>query len=205
MTLATMASGRIINLLLPSPDTISIHDIATGLATANRFNGATAGRDGQCTVPYTVAQHSTVVSCLIEQLHVEPLIALQALLHDGHKAITGEITTPCQEALGDGLEYLLALQRRLDIAIHAGLGLPWPDAKASDTIRFADRKAFATEWRDMMPGQIPRGYPAPANFHVKAVPWHKALELFMKQFDRLSMLAGIHPPKIPNLPTGINK
>lgn len=204
MTHATMASGRIINLILPSPDTIDIHDIATGLATANRFNGATARRQSGG-VPYTVAQHSTVVSRLVEQLHVEPLIALQALLHDAHEAITGDIITPVQEALGEGREYLLALQRRLDIAIFAGLGVPWPDAESSNTIRFADRKAFATEWRDMMPGQIPDGHPAPANFHVKPVPWHKAEELFLKEWGRLSMLAGVHPPKIKNLPTGIHK
>ena len=201
MTFATMASGRMIDLIQPDPATVDIRDIAIGLATANRFNGANARRQ-RGGVPFSVAQHSTVVARLVEQLDAAPLIALQALLHDGHEAITGDMTTPCKEALGDGLHHLLALQRRLDIAIHAGLGVPLPvDIASINTIGFADRRALATEWRDLqVPGPCPKGHPAPANFHVTPLPWHVAEKKFLDQFERLSMLAGIVKPKIPPTP-----
>jgi len=198
MTVIRTISGQDIDLALPRPSAIRIRDIAHHLALLNRFCGATA-------LPYSVCQHSTVVARITEQVSDDPLLALQGLLHDAPEYATGDITTPLQQALGDGLENFKMVENTLFTTIHLGLGVPVPSAEGWNTIKFADRKAFATEWRDLLTGQIPKGYPDPANFPVKPVPWHKAEELFLKEWTRLSLLAGIRPPKIPNLPTGISK
>jgi hypothetical protein len=187
-----MASGTIVNLAMPASFTIKLRDIAHHLATINRFSGAPA-------LPYSVAQHSVVVAKIIEQLYDEPLVALQALLHDAHEAYTSDVPTPTQEALGQGRENLKAVQHQLDFTIHAALGVPMPDGGQANSIRYADRVALATEWRDMMPGRCPN-VERPANFAVKSIPWHKAEEKFLKEFNRLSMLAGIVAPKIPHSP-----
>lgn len=194
MTIIITFSGQPVNLAMPSAGTIKIRDLAHHLATINRFAGATA-------LPYSVAQHSVVVAKLIEQLDDAPLIALQGLLHDAHEAYTNDIPTPTKQALPEGRAELKLVQRSLDIAIHQALGVNLPDEFVADTIRFADRKAFATEWRDLMPGKCLAGYPAPANFAVKPIPWHAAEQKFLKEFERLSMLAGIVKPKPPHNPT----
>lgn len=198
MTLMRCFSGHDVNLASPSPATIRMRDIAHHLACLNRFAGAAP-------VPYSVAQHSTVVARIVEQLHAEPLTVLQALLHDAHEAFTTDVPTPTKAALFEGRAELKALQVSLDVAIYVALGMPAPGEKARDAIKFADGKAFATEWRAMMPGRIPPGYPEPATFNIKPWPWHVAEKKFNDEYERLSMLAGCHAKKIPNLPTGIHK
>lgn len=198
MTLMRCFSGGDVNLALPSPSSIRMRDIAHHLACINRFSGAPP-------VPYTVAQHSCVVARIVEQLHAEPLIVLQALLHDAHEAFTADVPTPTQDALPEGKAELKAVQFSLDVAIYVALGIPAPTEKALTAIEFADGKAFATEWRAMMPGQCPPGYPDPATFNIKPIPWHQAEEKFLKDYERLAMLAGCHPKKFSPVPTGINK
>jgi len=190
MTIMQTVSGRQINLVQPSPTVITIRDIAHHLALLNRFAGATA-------LPYSVAQHSTVVAKIAEQVEDDPLVALQALLHDAPEYLTGDIITPMQEALSSGREQFKLVESAILTTIHEALGVPMPGFKVSGTIRFADRKAFATEWRDLMAGRCPVDHGSPANFPIKPIPWHAAEEKFLKEFDRLSMMAGIRPPKIP--------
>lgn len=68
--------------LAAKPDQIRIRDIARGLATKFRYNGHTV-------VPYTVAEHSVIVS-----LYVAPEFARQALLHDATEAYLGDMIRP---------------------------------------------------------------------------------------------------------------
>lgn len=181
-------SGRLVDLAMPGPAAIAIRDIAHHLALINRFSGATA-------LPYSVAQHSVVVAKIAEQVSDHPLLALQALLHDAHEAFTGDLTTPFKAALGEAAAGILhKIQQGLDTIIHVALGIPLPGSKDSGLIKFFDRKAFATEWRDMLSGQCPMDS-IPANFSVRPIPWHMAEEKFLKEFARLSMLAGINDPK----------
>lgn len=183
-TVMQTVSGRLVDLAAPVPEGITIRDIAHHLALINRFTGATA-------LPYSVAQHSCVVAKIAEQADRHPLLALQALLHDAHEAYTGDISTPMKAALGETAT-VNEIQFALDTMIHAALGIPRPGFKASGTIHYADRAAFATEWRDMMPGQCPQDG-SPQNFSIRPIPWHMAEEKFLKEFERLAMMAGIQP------------
>lgn len=70
-----------------------IGDIAHSLAQNNRYNGHTIR-------PYSVAQHSVLVS-----YEVPSHLAFQALLHDAHEAYTVDLPSPVKEIvnhLGDG-------------------------------------------------------------------------------------------------------
>lgn len=68
--------------LAAKPEEIRIRDVARGLATKFRYNGHTIA-------PYTVAEHSVIVS-----LYVAPEHARQALLHDATEAYIGDMIRP---------------------------------------------------------------------------------------------------------------
>ena len=59
-----MLSGRILDLLDPSPVDIEIIDIAHGLSFLARWNGQTVGD-----FPYSVAEHSLLVEQIYSHLY----------------------------------------------------------------------------------------------------------------------------------------
>jgi hypothetical protein len=75
----TTFTGRVVYPLRPCLADIDIRDIAHALAAVNRFNGHTHA-------PYSVGQHSVLVSQL-----VPPEDALHALLHDGSETYLTDI------------------------------------------------------------------------------------------------------------------
>jgi hypothetical protein len=78
--------------LAPQGRPILLRDIAHQAALTNRWNGATRR-------PYSVAEHSLLVS-EISQRNGEPLIVqFAALLHDAHEAYTGDMVSPVKAAL----------------------------------------------------------------------------------------------------------
>lgn len=81
------ASGRRFYPLDPRPEEVFIEDIAHHLAAINRFNGATH-------VPYSVAQHSVLVSQVCPGAY-----ALWGLLHDAAEAYLGDIIRPIKRNL----------------------------------------------------------------------------------------------------------
>jgi uncharacterized protein len=188
MTFSTTHSGLVVDLLNPNPATISLRDIATHLARTNRFNGAT-----KYPAPYSVAQHSCVVVRLIQQKTNDAMLALQALLHDAHEYLTGDISTPFQEAVAPST--IKARQTVLDIAIHKALGVDYTVAgKHYTLLKWADATALSTEWRDMMPTPVPKHFLPPANFSIMPLRmWDQAEALFLKTFEKLAVAAGLTP------------
>jgi uncharacterized protein len=131
-----MLSGRRLDLLEPSPDDIEIEDIAHGLARVARWNGQTTGAHA-----FSVAQHSLLVTDIVEALNPEFLIAHRraALLHDAPEYVVGDLISPFKAAIG--LDYK-AFELRLLSAIHIRFDiapeLPHP---VSQAIKHADRIA----------------------------------------------------------------
>jgi len=72
--------GAIRDLEDLSPSVITVEGIAGALAKVNRFNGQTS-------YPYSVAQHSVLVSHL-----VQPKQAIEALFHDAAEAFVGDLS-----------------------------------------------------------------------------------------------------------------
>lgn len=75
-------------------------EIAHSLSIINRFTGWTI-------YPYSVAQHAVLTSYL-----VEPTFALQALHHDDHECVVGDISSPMKRELNSPT--LSALCRTFD-------------------------------------------------------------------------------------------
>ncbi|MDB5597414.1 MAG: uncharacterized protein JWM36_4375 [Hyphomicrobiales bacterium] len=84
---AAFFPGDIIDLLCPTPQDIRFSEIATRLSRVHRFAGGTREQ-------YTQAQHSVRLMELCSKS-----AAPYALLHDAHKAFTGDVIKPFLDAL----------------------------------------------------------------------------------------------------------
>lgn len=80
-------SGIRIDLDNPKASMFNIQDISHALGHVNRFNG-------NLPIPYSVAQHSVMVSHLVPQEY-----ALEGLMHDGSEAVLCDIPTPVKRML----------------------------------------------------------------------------------------------------------
>src|ERR1700754_1569305 len=90
----TSTGGRF-DLLTPFASQVDWRDIVTHLSNLCRWNGALAGD-----LFYSVAEHSSRVALLVEQ--TDPSnhrAALYALLHDGHEAYIGDVSSPLKRAI----------------------------------------------------------------------------------------------------------
>ena len=158
-------SGRVFDLLEPTPAMVNFAEIADGLAKICRFGGHTH-------LHYSVAQHS--VLCAREASRAA---APYALLHDVHEFVLGDLTTPFKDALfwvlaglpaapdgrpepdreaaitlhGAICRRFAAFEDRHLAAVHAAAGLTWPPPAAiAEEVRRLDRRALVTERRDLM-------------------------------------------------------
>jgi hypothetical protein len=122
-----LASGGYIDLLNPDREAIRIQDIARGLSHTARFGG-------QSPWPYSVAQHSVLMSRLIE-----PEFAVLALLHDAAEAYLGDVQRPLKALLP---EYR-AIEANFEGVIADKYSLPWFSGKKS--LRYWDLRMLATE------------------------------------------------------------
>lgn len=177
-----LTGGRHLDLVNPTPDQIEIADIALALSHTCRWTGHMAG------AAYSVAQHSCLVSDIVEQ--TAPEHALAALLHDAHEAYLGDITSPVKHLLGDTPH---ALAARLDRAIGRRFGVclvPLPDV-----VRRWDRHVQRWEAEDIVgvpPDEITRWF-GPANEpacldRLRLTGWTagEARSEFLGRFERWS-------------------
>lgn len=141
--------GRPIEMIQPTAKMVDFRAIADNLAQLRRYAGAAEK-------PVSVALHTLIVFEAAEDRD-KP----HALIHDGHEAHIGEITTPAAQALamlawlnGDRERHveraLTALKEVQDKAIHEAAGLPMPDAARRLRLRKADLIALQTERRDFL-------------------------------------------------------
>lgn len=79
-------SGIAFDLVEPREELITVHDIAWHLSNIARYNGATRN--------YTVAQHSVLVSEILERYGADPAFIFQGLMHDAAEAYIGDIISP---------------------------------------------------------------------------------------------------------------
>ncbi len=135
------ATGRYIDFLKPDPGQIVIEDIAWALSRLPRFVGHTS--DWQ---PLSVAAHSMWVAAYVYEKTGSPLAALHGLLHDAHKAFTGDIPGPLKmiPAIRAALD---PIEARLQFAICKALQLPALVEEHAKVIEQADCQALAKEAR----------------------------------------------------------
>lgn len=166
-TMMQTFTGKAIDLVNFKEDDVRLADIAHALAIINRFTGHTS-------FPYSVAQHSVLVSRIVDQRY-----ALWGLLHDASEAYLGDVSTPLKMMLPSYRE----LEDHVQRTIVAKFGLKWP---MPHDVKEADLKALLAEKRDIVPGGHEFGiHLDPAAGTVTAMEWGEAKQLFIDRFKEL--------------------
>src|SRR3954452_7056470 len=128
-------SGRFVNPFDPDPDQLDIADIARALANVCRFRG-------HCRSFYSVAQHSVIVSQLVEERGGDVEDVFAALMHDATEAYLGDMPHPIKHrsALGAAFKEAEAhLEQVIAQRFHIKPGVA--------DIKKVDRALLATEPR----------------------------------------------------------
>jgi hypothetical protein len=128
-------SGRWVNPFDPDPEQLDAGDIARALANQCRFGG-------HCRVFYSVAQHSVIVSELVEERGGDAEDAFAALMHDATEAYLGDMPHPLKHRSPLGAAFKDA-EAELELAIRERFAIK-PDVPE---IKRADRALLATERR----------------------------------------------------------
>lgn len=142
-----LGSGHIYDLLSPETSTLTIEDIAYGLAFRSKFGGQTVSRITKRRAYYSLAEH-----CVRGSHVVDPNYARDFLFHELDKVIWGEFDTAQIHVAG----LLAKLLRRTRTAHAAKLNL---HKDISEEVKRADRIMEATERRDLLVQAMVRGEP----------------------------------------------
>lgn len=170
-------SGRRFHYQDYGREDFDLMDIAHSLAGEARWGGHS--------IPdprYTVAQHSLLVSTFLPKE-----LAFYGLLHDAAEAYFKDLPSPAKLLVGT--EWRI-LQQRCQDEIYRWAGLPPPTGEAAKLLHWADRRALATEARDLMP-KFDLGIPdltiadaAPERIGL-TLPSHAAKYAFVQAFFEL--------------------
>lgn len=122
-----------------------IDEIATCLSRICRFTG-------HIDEFYSVAQHSVLVSKLLETWGESPLVAYEGLMHDKTEFVLGDVSTPLKSLLPD-YKFLEELAEK---AMNPCFGLPLQQTpavkKADDLMYEMERDQLKNGlWRGIMP------------------------------------------------------
>lgn len=164
-----LASGHHFDLSAPEDSSFTVGDIAHGLSLICRFGG-------QCSRPYSVAQHSVFVSRIVPEQH-----AYEALMHDAAEAFIGDIAKPIKNICPE----FQALERRVEAAIFPRLGVP---LLMSPEVKRADMIALATEQHQLMPDRFGRSFAgghSPLDIKLPAMTWEEARAAFLYRYAEL--------------------
>jgi hypothetical protein len=133
-------SGRWVNPFDPDPSQLDPGDIARALANQCRFGGHSR-------VFYSVAQHSVIVSQLVEERGGDVEDVFAALMHDATEAYLGDMPHPLKHRSPLGAAFKSA-EDHLERAIHERFRIKAdvPEIKRADRALLAtERRAFSAE------------------------------------------------------------
>jgi uncharacterized protein len=169
-------SGRWVNPFDPDPDQLDAGDIARALANLCRFGG-------HCRAFYSVAQHSVIVSRLVEQRGGDAEDAFAALMHDATEAYLGDMPHPLKHRSPLGAAFKAA-EADLERAIHERFRIKAdvPEIKRADRALLAtERRAFSAEswhWPELEGVE-------PLNLELTAWPPDDAARAFAERYAEL--------------------
>lgn len=195
-----MLSGRMLDLLDPSPLDVEITDIAHGLARVARWNGQTKGDHA-----FSVAQHSLLVEAIFSSMrpHASPEAKLTALLHDAPEYVIGDMISPFKSVVGGGYR---ECEDRLQRAIHLRFSLPAVTAeRLRGEIKRADQVAAyfeATTLAGFSLGEAARYFGRPRGlaadrFDLEPRPVTMAQRSFLDRFETLENERGVELRAFP--------
>ena len=169
-------SGRFVNPFDPDPTQLDIGDIARALANVCRFGG-------HCRSFYSVAQHSVIVSELVEQRGGDVEDTFAALMHDATEAYLGDMPHPIKHRSALGAAHREA-EADLERAIRERFRIKpdVPEIKRADRALLAtERRAFSAEdwhWPELEGVE-------PLDLELTAWPPDEAAERFKARYEQL--------------------
>jgi 5'-deoxynucleotidase YfbR-like HD superfamily hydrolase len=131
-------TGRRFDPLNPRVEDVDPADIGHALSNICRYTGHTS-------TFYSVAQHSVIVSEIVEELGGNPVEQFQGLMHDATEAYMNDISRPLkiQPFMAKYRDY----ESELEWVIAKRFGLK---LLCTERVKKADLIALATETRDLM-------------------------------------------------------
>ena len=170
-------SGRFVNPFEPDPEQLDIGDITRALANVCRFGG-------HCRSFYSVAQHSVIVSELVEQRGGDPEDVFAALMHDAGEAYLGDMPHPLKHRSELGAQFREA-EKRLEAVIERRFALP----DASARVKPLDRALLATERRTF--SEVTWHWPeldGAEELDLEIEPWppERARDEFLRRYERIA-------------------
>jgi uncharacterized protein len=169
-------SGKRVNPLDPDPEQLDIEDIARALGNLCRFGG-------HCRSFYSVAQHSVIVSELVQERGGDTEDVFAALMHDAAEAYLGDMPHPLKHRSALGAAFRQA-EEHLEEAIRARFGIraDVPEVKRADRALLAtERRAFSAErwhWPEL------DGVEA-LDLELTAWPPEQATKAFLERYAQL--------------------
>ena len=200
-------TGKVVNVVEPAPDQIDIQDIAWGLSRMPRFCGMTITE-----VPYNVLQHSMYVAKEVENILSHPeqyeeladlvpqikrLVSelgephrtvLQAAVHDGSEAYTGDIPSPVKQIPALRPE-IKKVEHNLQSAIYKKFNLGEPTELQEKIIKHADKIAQRIEAHAFMQSRgnhwpnLPKVSLEKLQQFEQPIPALDSYKLFMEYFN----------------------
>lgn len=181
---------------------VLIEDIAHQLAQVNRFCGATKR-------PYSVAEHSLLVSELAQRDGRSAVVQFAALMHDAHEIYTNDVSSPAKAAINlrsvqsGGTLAWKQFEREHEETVRRHFGLLTVFSSHRLVLQEFDLVALATERRDLLqwapdaePWEVLRDGRSdaiqPANWVTLDCPmrasmaWHEWRDAFRDRFDELT-------------------
>lgn len=126
-------SGNKFHIFNPKLNDIDVNDIAHCLSMLCRFNG-------HCQKFYSVANHSVLVSQIID-----PQYALEGLMHDATEAFIGDMVRPLKVWMQDFMDVEHKIERAIDRRFKLN-----SSKVCKRAIKVADNIALITEARDLV-------------------------------------------------------
>jgi hypothetical protein len=167
-TMMQTFTGKVIDLDDFREEDVRLADISHALSLINRFTG-----HSKC--PYSVAQHSVMVSKIVGQPH-----AMWGLLHDASEAYLGDVATPLKNMLPQYRE----LEEHIQRTIARKFGLCWPMPKA---VKAADVRALMAEKRDLLTVDHDWGIDVePMAGPILPYCWQQAKQLFEERYKEIA-------------------
>jgi 5'-deoxynucleotidase YfbR-like HD superfamily hydrolase len=181
-------SGRWVNPFDPDPDQLDAGDIARALANQCRFGG-------HCRIFYSVAQHSVIVSELVESRGGDTEDAFAALMHDATEAYLGDMPHPLKHRSQLGRSFREA-EADLDQVIRERFGIRTDllEIKRVDrSLLAAERRAFSAEtwhWPELEGVE-------PLDIELTALSPDEAERAFAERYAELESRRSAHGPPTP--------